>query len=78
MTLTEVQAALALAKAAYSAALEGGEEMMWEDRRIRLLSPDEYFREIQRLERLEHSLSVSTRKGHNIAFANFNNTRGTS
>lgn len=73
MTLTEVDEMLALAKTAYKESFKGT-EMSWQGRTIKLKDPEFYIREINRLDRMKIQLS-STRKGHNISLANFNNTK---
>jgi len=72
MTLGEVQANLALAKAAYAMALSGGTTMTWGDRSITLRSASEYRQEITYLERVEGGLKATT-KGHRVSLAVFGN-----
>lgn len=70
-TLAEVQAALAYAKAGYNAALEG-KDFIWNDRRQTMESPEFYYREIQRLSRLENGLTYPSKKGYRTSVSNFN------
>lgn len=73
MTLTEVQGFITFAKAAYQASMQGT-VMSWQGRTITLQAPRIYRDEIIVLKRMESQLK-STRKGHNVALADFRNSK---